>query len=170
MEFPADFFVNLEAGLIALRKRSPEHGPVGVAGAIVKDGKKHVLGQIWHQGRDIGEPVVLEERVDTLDEVCVILRANRTWWLNDTDLMRHHLWAAELCLREAQGGSPHLSYVLPGLYLKHHSETPLEVSDPAFYFNAGVISALYRLPKGTIGTTCCTVYDPKDDTGIQIVA
>lgn len=108
--------------------------------------------------------------VDTLDEVCVVLRADYEWWLNDIDLMRHHLWASELCLREAQEVPPRLSYVLPGLYVKHHSQTPLEVSDPAFYFNAGVISALYRKPGDSIVSTCCTVYDPKDDTGVQIVA
>lgn len=168
VEFPFDWHANLKEAVKKIGWQVPEHGPLGVVGVRGNATGKEWYGQIWDKDREVGRGVFEATRVDTLDEVCVILRSDRDWWLNDKDLMRHHLWATELCLRESEDG--HKSYVLPGLYLRHLSQTPREVSDPAFYFNAGAIHTLHGKPGQAIATTCCTIFDPGDDSGVQITS
>lgn len=167
VELPDGFFANLREGMFQLSKIDPDYGVLGVMGVRLLDKGRMCCGHLWDRDYEAGAPLECPLVVDALDEVCVILRGDRDWRLDDAGLATYHLWASELCLREKAEGRT--SYVLPGLYLKHLSTAPREVPlDPNFFFNLGVLSERYRQPGMRLTTPSGSVYDDGGNEGVQL--
>lgn len=132
----------------------------GVAGVWPNDtveGKTYE-GHLQDADRDYPIENPLPTYVQTLDEVCLIIRNDgETQFAKE--LMGHHLWAVEYCLRCAQVGR--YSYAIDA-YLEHRKPIITEdeqervVKDLYYYIDTGVILNRYfdMLP---IATTCMTL-------------
>ena len=167
IELAGDFFGNLTHWIYQLWKTDPMYGVVGAMGVRLDNGEKVHVGHLWDRSYEAGAPLQGPCLVDTLDELCVVLRGDRKWRL-DNQLSTYHLWASELCLQERMCGRR--NYVLPGMYLKHLS-TSEEKSpdDPYFWFNLGVLSERYRFDGQTMLTPSGCVYDNRDHSGVRLL-
>lgn len=166
VELPPGFFGNLRHQAHRLSLLDANYGVIGVMGVILDEGKKVCVGHLWDRNYEAGVAVENPVSIDALDEVCVILRGDRPWEL-DESLGTYHLWASELCL--AEKFRRRNSYVLPGLYLMHHSTAPMATMDDGyFFFNLGVLSERYRLEGATLMTPSGAVTDDGSDAGIRL--
>lgn len=167
VELPPAFFGNLRHQIGRLESIDPHYGVVGVMGVRLDAGRKVCVGHLWDRNYEAGAPLEHPCIVDTLDEVCVVLRGDREWKL-DEELGTYHLWASELCL--AQKFQRRTNYVLPGLYIMHHSTAPHTTPDDGyFYYNLGVLSERYRLEGQTLLTPSGAVIDDGTDAGIRLL-
>lgn len=138
----------------------PEWAALGVAGVWPNDtleGKTYE-GHLQDADRDYPIESPLPMLVQTLDEVCLIVRNDgETQFAKE--LIGHHLWAVEYCLRCAWVGKH--SYAIDA-YLEHRKVLIVEddqerlVKDVNYYIDTGVILNRYfdMLP---IATTCMTL-------------
>lgn len=152
-------------GQIAIvQDMDPEWAACGVAGAWwgkvggIGEAKKHLEGHVADNERDFPGEHKLPHYVDTLDEVCLIVR-NDGETRFEKSFFGHHLWAVEYCLRCLQVGSfsyaidAHLEHRKPFGTVDNEFRT---IYDPHFYNNLGAITNRYfdMLP---IATTCVTL-------------
>lgn len=136
--------------------RDYEWGVLGVAGA--KWDKE--LGQKIYEGnlkdrmyaKFPGESA-LPCLVDTLDEVCLIVRNDGKTRLNN-HYTGHDLYGAELCLRLNRVGC--WSYAIDA-YLNHRGSNTKDDIANTFYFNGGLLWMEYGDQMQPIATTCCTL-------------
>jgi hypothetical protein len=167
VRLPAGWFDRLESGLAQLSEIDANYGVCGVMGCGLLDTKRFNVGHLWDRNYEAGIPLAYPQAVDALDEVCVILRGDRQWRLDENGLCTYHLWASELCMFEAQQGRN--NYVLPGLFLEHYSTSSFHAPDDVhFWFNLGVLSERYRKPKESLITPSGSVYDHGDESGVRL--
>ena len=166
VELAEDYLGNLTREVIKLSEIDPDYGVIGVMGVRLQDGDKWCVGHLWDRVYEAGAPLSGPCIVDTLDEVLIVMRGD--WPLKlDESLGTYHLWASELCLRERKYGRK--NYVLPGMYIKHHSTAPHTTPDDAyFYYNLGVLSERYRNTGETLLTPSGAVYDKLGLAGVQL--
>ena len=138
-------------GQIALvEAMDPERACLGVAGVWYarKNDAKYFEGRMLDCGAPYPGTHSCPCRVDTLDEVCLIVRNDGETRLCER-LTGHHLYGAEYCLRMARVEK--WSYAIDA-YLEHRkvldeteqdNEVKRRVHDPQFYFNAGILLERY---------------------------
>lgn len=174
---PEGWFGRLDAAVekvAALDRHWGLAGVMGVARHPETHDKRLCFGHLLDRNYEAGVALTEPAPVEALDECCVILRGGRDWVL-DEGLGTYHLWASELAMREASYGRN--TYVLPGLYLEHHSTAPHTMpADAYFFFGLGVLSERYRHKGGKNGagatplvTPSGSVHDYGDHRGVQIL-
>lgn len=145
--------------------KDPDWGVLGVAGARWDKalGKKFYEGDLMDRKYPYytsHSPLPCE--VDTLDEVCLILRNDGETRLNER-YPSYHLYGAELCLRLARAG--HRNYAIDA-YLEHRGTNDRDHVPSEFYFNAGLLWMEYGERMQPIATNCMTL---RKENGIVVM-
>jgi hypothetical protein len=126
MIFPAEWLSDLARALHSLEALDPEWGVLGCYG-VAADGTGH--GFIYSPGPGvIGRPAALPVRIQTLDEIVLIIRKSSGLRF-DSNLPHFHLYGTDLCLRAAQWGLS--SYALSAYCI--HNADQYCVLPPEFY-------------------------------------
>lgn len=98
---PETWFPQLENALQYLEEHDPNWGAIGTYGKT-QDGRG--WGHVYSSGRDvIGEPLEYPVRVQTLDEIVLILRKSSGLRFDDS-LPHFHFYGADICLKAASKG------------------------------------------------------------------
>ena len=98
---PQSWLLQLQRALDHLQGRDPAWGVLGCAG-VTQDGS--FWGHVYSSGLGIfGKPFEAPERVQTLDEIVLILRKSSGLRF-DESLPHFHLYGADICLRAAKRG------------------------------------------------------------------
>jgi hypothetical protein len=107
--FPEYWLPQLQDTLDWLRVNDPEWGVLGCYG---KTGDGRGWGHLYSSGRGvIGSPLGHPVRIQTLDEIVLILRTSSGLQFNEY-LTNFHLYGADICLTAAERGMN--SYAIPG--------------------------------------------------------
>jgi hypothetical protein len=126
MIFPAGWPNDVNRALEYLQEKDPQWGVLGCYGeTLARDGR----GYIYSTGLGIlGEPFPHPLRVQTLDEIVLILR--KSSGLRFDDQMPHfHFYGSDICMRAAEKGMN--SYVIPA-FCVHNTQQYLTLP-PEFY-------------------------------------
>ncbi len=145
--------------IAVVESRDCEWGVLGVAGArweplLGQDGQKVYEGNLKDRTYPYTGESALPCRVDTLDEVCLIVRNDGETRLND-QYTSHHLYGAELCLRLGRAGA--WSWAIDASLEHRGTNSRDDVKDREFYFNAGQLWREYGDQWGPIATNCTTI-------------
>lgn len=101
VRFPPDWLANLRIRIEEVGRQEPAWGVIGMAGRCA-DGS--ISGHIMHPSGPWHYPP-LPRRVQSLDELCLVLR-KETGLRFDEYLDHFHLYGADLCLESALRGMP----------------------------------------------------------------
>ena len=101
MILPGDWLGQIESALVYLEEKDPNWGVLGCYG---KTQANEGHGYVFQSGPGfIGAPFELPERVQTLDEIVLILRKSSGLRF-DESLSHYHLYGTDICLRAEQSG------------------------------------------------------------------
>lgn len=141
----------------------PDWACLGVAGTWYdrKKDRKWFEGHMLDRGRPYRGSHKLPVQVETLDEVCLIIRNDGETRFCD-HLASYHLYGAEYCLRMRR--VERWSYVIDA-YLEHRSENKQEIPQAEFWLNLGILCERYydMLP---IVTNCMSLL--ANERGIEV--
>ena len=147
---PEDWFSNLARSLRYLRERRIEWGVLGCFGVnrTAPDGVGRIYSTGW--GR-IGTSIANPERVDTLDEIVLVIRKSSGLRFDEA-LPHFHLYGADICLSARDKGKA--NYAFQG-YCVHNTNQLLRLPEE-FYQCYHYLKAKWRkfLP---IYTSCIKV-------------
>jgi hypothetical protein len=147
--FPAPWLSQLERALDDLDATDPHWGVLGCYG-LTCDGQER--GHVYSAGRDVfGEPFEHPARVQTLDEIVLILRKSSGLRF-DERLPYFHLYGADICLAAAEKGMK--NYAVPAFCI-HNTQQNL-VLPREFYECCKYIKLVWKnhLP---IHATCMSI-------------
>lgn len=133
-----------------LDSRNIEWGVLGFAGASMDKFKNSriLTGHIQDRGREWGEEITEPKRVQTLDELCIIINTRHRFLFDDRFPL--DFYVADLCMQSHEKGLG--VYVIP-CYIHHNSSRAIGGRTPSFYESEARFREKWkhRLP---IATTC----------------
>lgn len=146
--FPKDWLTHLTSALTALQTASP---PWAVAGPIGRAGKRF-YGHIEDAEGTIARFEPLPSLVDTLDECCLVIRADLPFAF-DEHLGGHHLYGVDLCLQITEAGYGAYAIDVPC----HHASSTVH-RPPEYHHIKRKLQRKWRFARrrvaSSIGTTC----------------
>jgi hypothetical protein len=114
--------------MASLRKLETSNwGVLGVAGITLVERQRVLVGHILDRGMEFGSPENLPAQVDTLDELLLIIKNDRTL-LFDEQIPATHFYGADICL---QASSQQLGCFAISAYC-HHNSTNSNAHTPEF--------------------------------------
>lgn len=114
---PEQWIYQLENSLDLLESEDPYWGVLGCYGKTQYDGGR---GYVYQAGPGIiGEPFDRPEKVQTLDEIVLILRKSSGLRF-DESLPNYHLYGTDICLRAEQLGKK--SYAIPAFCIHNSNQ------------------------------------------------
>jgi len=120
---PEPWLPQLERALNYLEVDDPQWGVIGCYGETLDDNGR---GYVYSSGRGIlGKPFERPARIQTLDEIVLILRKSSGLWFDNT-LPHFHLYGADICLRAERAGRR--NYAISALCI-HNTHQNLILAD-----------------------------------------
>lgn len=148
---PNDWENNFLLSLKKLEKIDKDWGVIGVAGVILKDKERKYLGYLLDRGSEWGTPTNLPSKVQTLDELLLIIKNDNSLKF-DENIPTNHLYGADICM---QSQTMNKNCYAINAYCHHNSSThslPESFEPAAKYFHKKWKSFLPI-------TTTCTAFD-----------
>ncbi len=133
-----------------IAKIKGDWGVVGVAGAAMIDGAKQYLGHVRDRGGEWGTSKGLPVKVDTLDELLLIVKNDGRTWFDPG--VGNHFYGADICTQARITGRDNWAIEA---YCHHNSIHGCDLP-PDFWVSCKYMKAKYlrHLP---IATTCTIV-------------
>lgn len=144
--FPDSWIEKLDAKIKEIESIDPDWGVIGVMG-VSRNGKHVGSIEDPHSERRMGK---LPALVQSLDEVCLVIRSNSNLWF-DEEIGGYHLYGADICLQARQNG--HKCYAIDACF-QHLSTGKV---DQSFYKVSKSLRNKWAMVKGSpwvIETTC----------------
>jgi len=137
-------------------------GVLGVAGIKLAEGRKVLVGHIRDRGTEFGSSEGLPARVDTLDELLLVIRNDRNL-LFDEQIPTTHMYGADICLQASSQG---LGSFAIDAYC-HHNASDVNRDTPEFRMAVKYMQKKWkrRLPF----VTTCTLVESKTVENIRRV-
>jgi hypothetical protein len=114
-------------------------GVLGVAGAKLLGRRKVVVGHLLDRGAEYGSPDNLPERVDTLDELLLVIRNNKELRF-DEQIPTAHFYGADICLQASSKG---LACFVIRAYC-HHNSIGSDPNTPEFQMAVEYMQSKWR--------------------------
>lgn len=128
-------------------------GIIGVAGVRPENGRRKNIGHIKDRGREWGSPISKFERVQTLDELLIIINPKANLVFDPQ--FEQDFYAADLCMQAKDTG--YGVYVFPGGYVHHNSTRPIGGRTESFYESEKKFREKWSWVDGPIMTTCSII-------------